>query len=123
MKFYQWAIPFIEGIELHGGGVLLAVKNDISSKILDTLSDIEGITVEINHINPIIISVLYATPQSSISYVNNCCKPLSNLSDTCLPIIVVGDFSLPDINWETLSGKHYQEVPLFPTNFVSKFLI
>ena len=72
--------------------------------MLDTLSDIEGITVEINHMNPIIISVIYATPQSSISYVNNCCKQLSNLSDTCLPIIVVGDFNLRDINWETLSG-------------------
>ena len=88
----------------HGGGVLLAVKNDISSKMLDTLSDIEGITVEINHMNPVIISVIYATPQSSISYVNNCCKQLSNLSDTCLTIIVVGDFNLRDINWETLSG-------------------
>ena len=48
-----------------GGGVLLAVKNDISSKMLDTLSDIEGITVQINHTNPIIISVIC---HSSIIY-------------------------------------------------------
>ena len=51
--------------------------------------------------NPVII---YATPQSSMNYFNTCSKHLSNLSDTCLPTIVVGDFNLPDINWETLSG-------------------
>ena len=32
-----------------GGGVLLAVSSDIPSKKLNTPSDIEGVTVEINH--------------------------------------------------------------------------
>ena len=54
--------------------------------------------------NPVIISVIYATPQSSMDYINTCSKHLSNLSDTCLLTIVVGDFNLPDINWETLLG-------------------
>ena len=99
-----------------GGGVLLAVKNDISSKIIDTLSDIEGVTVEINHMNPV-ISVIYATPQSSMKYFNTCSKYLSNLSDTCLPLLLwVISISL------TLTRRHCQGVPLFPTNFVSKSL-
>jgi len=56
MKSYQRAIPFFEKIEahMHGGGVLLAVSNEIPSKLLinNTPSDIEGVTVEINHTNP-----------------------------------------------------------------------
>ena len=88
-----------------GRGVLLAVRNGIPSKLLNTPSDIEGVTVEINHTNPTNVSVIYAAPQSSISYFDSCCKHLSNLTNTCLPTIVVGDFNLPDINWETLSGS------------------
>ena len=86
-----------------GSGVLLAVRNRILSKLLNTPSDIEGVTVEINRTNPTNVSVIYAAPQSSVSYFDSCCKHLSNLTNTCLPTIVVGDFNLPNIDWETLS--------------------
>jgi len=74
-------------------------------KLLNTPSDIEGFTVEINHTNRVIISVIYAAPQSSTDFFNSCCDHLSNLISTSLPIIVVGDFNLPDINWSILSGS------------------
>ena len=80
----------------------MAVNDVILCKLLDTPSDIEGVTVKINHANPVVISViLYAAPQSSVNYFNSCHDHLSNLINTCLPIIVVGDFNLPDINWTT----------------------
>ena len=92
-----------------GGIVFLAVNDVIPSKLLDTPSDIEGVTVKINHTNPVVISVIYAAPQSSI--VCQLFQQLSwsspNLISTCLPIIVVGDFSLPDIDWTTLSGNSF----------------
>ena len=83
----------------------MAVNDVIPSKLLDTPTDIEGVTVKINHTNPVVISVIYAAPQSSVNYFNSCCDHLSNLISTGLPIIVVGDFNLPDINWTTLSGS------------------
>ena len=54
---------------------------------------------------PVVISVIYAAPQLSVNYFNSRRDHLSNLISTCLPIIVVGDFNLPDIHWTTLSGS------------------
>jgi len=106
MKSYQRAIPFLEKIETHMEVVSYwQLVMTFLVSYFNTPSDIEGVTVEINHAIPVIISVIYAAPQSSTTFFNSCCDHLSNLISTNLPIIVVGDFNLPDINWSILSGS------------------
>ena len=51
MKSYHRAIPFIEGTEIlvEVAFCYLLRMTDISSKIIDTLSDIEGVTGNKSH--------------------------------------------------------------------------
>ena len=58
---------FLRDRNSRGGSLLLAVNDVIPSKLLDTPSDIEGVTVKVNYTNPVVISV-HAAPQSSVNY-------------------------------------------------------
>ena len=47
---------------------------------------------------------LYIPPQSSYEYYKKCFKYISNLSNQHKPLIIAGDFNLPDIDWSTLTS-------------------
>ena len=48
--------------------------------------------------------MLYIPPLSSYEYYKKCFKYISNLSNQHKPLIITGDFNLPDIDWSILTG-------------------
>ena len=90
-----------------GGGVLIAIKDNLASSLITSPSDIETITIKIPISNPIIICLVYIPPNycNSDSYYDSLFHHLSDLSNGTSKIIVVGDFNFPDIDWATYSGS------------------
>ena len=86
-----------------GGGVLLAVKHDLPSVQLLLSSEIESIAVKITSNKSFIVCVVYVPPVVDDTYY----KHLSDLLFS-LPldenVLILGDFNLPDIDWDLLSG-------------------
>ena len=66
---------------------------------------VEILTVLISTSNPFIISVVYIPPNSSDTYHELLHSYLTNLVNESSPIILLGDFNLPDVNWATYSGS------------------
>ena len=85
-----------------GGGVLLAVKNDISSRaVLLSAGDLEiiGADVIYDKSSHIRIICAYLPPQSSPELASDLFATISANIDIFAPYIVLGDFNLPDVNW------------------------
>ena len=82
-----------------GGGVLLAIKDGISSSQLPSPSDIETVTVLISSQNSIIICATYVPPNASDNYHELLCNYLTDLViNNAKPIVLLGDFNFPDID-------------------------
>ena len=67
-------------------------------------SDIEVITVRFHDPNPFIICVMYIPPNSSEAYFTSLFNYFTELGRESLPIILIGDFNFPDIDWATFHG-------------------
>ena len=87
-----------------GGGVLLAVQTHISSKLLSSPTNLEMLTVELNLSKRIIICVVYFPPNPTVSQIRSLSDHLSEFQQP-YNVILLGDFNLPDINWETMCGN------------------
>lgn len=93
-----------------GGGVLIAVSNNIRSKLVLTHVFAEIITVELC-LTPksLYLSCVYVPPNCSDVYHQHLIDHLnaqSPLQDT----LIVGDFNAPDINWSTFNASsHYSD--------------
>ena len=88
-----------------GGGVLIAIKDDFTSSLTTSPSDIETITVKILISNPIILCLVYIPPNSSDSYYDSLFHYLSDLSNESCTIIIVGNFNFSDIDWANYVGS------------------
>ena len=86
-----------------GGGVLIAVRDNIISKVLSSPADIEMLTVEVKASQSFIICVVYLPPAPSLSLIQSLSSHLSQFQESC-NFVLLGDFNLPDINWDTLCG-------------------
>ena len=102
MKFYQLASLFIVVIEILG--VLLAINHQYPSLQLSTPLNLELLLVQIGVTSPIRICLLYNPPNANHDYTNNLLTFLRTLIADSTPLIIMGDFNMPDINWLTLSG-------------------
>ena len=87
-----------------GGGVLLAITDCITSSQLPS-PDVEIITVLISTDQPFIISVAYIPPNSNDAYHDQLHNHFTNLANESKPIVLLGDFNYPDVNWATYSGS------------------
>ena len=87
-----------------GGGVLLAVNKKFSSSLVPSPPDIEVITTRFHNPNPFIICVTYIPPNSGEGYHHSLSNYFTELSKELCPIILIGDFNFPDIDWATLQG-------------------
>ena len=88
-----------------GGGVLIAIKDNFTSSLTTSPSDIETITVKILISNPIILCLVYIPPNSSNSYYDSLFHYLSDLPNESCTIVIVGDFNFPDIDWVNYGGS------------------
>lgn len=88
-----------------GGGVLMAIKDNLTCNLMSSPPDIEIITVKISTSVPIFICLVYIPPNSSENYYDSFFHYLFELSNKASPIILVGDFNFPDIDWATYCGS------------------
>ena len=82
-----------------GGGVMLAVKNSKSFKVLSSPSTLELITVKVISCSPTIYCLVYIPPKSSDEYLQELFKTFHNIDGN---FVLMGDFNFSDINWESL---------------------
>jgi len=87
-----------------GGGVLLAVQDTIISKTLPSPANIEMLTVEVELSQTVILCVVYLPPSPTLSQIQSLTSHLSQLPQS-YSTVLIGDFNLPDINWDTLCGN------------------
>ena len=87
-----------------GGGILLAIRDYILSNLLPSPHGSEVITVQLCVPNPVVLCVIYLPPHSLLADAQPVFDHLLNLCSGILPVIAIGDFNLPGIDWKTLSG-------------------
>lgn len=88
-----------------GGGVLIAVKDYISSVQIQSPIDLEIVTVEVNAPSAITVCAVYIPPNAALNYCQSLITYLHSLSlDNSKKLFVVGDFNFPDINWHTMTS-------------------
>ena len=62
-------------------------------------------TLEALLINLLLFNHLYIPPNLPMFLILYLATHITNLCDKNLPIIILGDFHTPDINWDTLTGS------------------
>ena len=88
-----------------GGGVLIAVKEYISSVQIQSPIDLEIVTVELNAPTAITVCAVYIPANAALNYCQSLITYLHSLSlDNSKKLLVVGDFNFPDINWDTMTS-------------------
>ena len=87
-----------------GGGVLIAVSNAISSRLVHSSDTVELIAVELGLVPKVLLCCLYIPPASSDQYLLHVLDSIDSLC-TDNDIILTGDFNAPDINWLNLSAS------------------
>ena len=95
-----------------GGGVMLAVKDTITSKLIAKHNSLEAIIVSVLcNKKDITICLLYVPPDSNQSHHETLLEFMSTLS--CHDhLLILGDVNLPDVDWENYQGQ---------TDFSSQF--
>ena len=86
-----------------GEGVLIAINNNLPSKLLSTPSGLEILIVEVQCKITLTFCVVYNSPNSNSSYHCELLAFLKNYASNPHTFIL-GDFSYPDINWHSLVG-------------------
>jgi len=113
MKYYLIYSIYRKYRDSRRGGVLLAIKDNITSTQLPSPSNVEIITVLISMDEPFIISVVYISPNSNDTYHEQLHNHLTNLANELNPLILLGDFNDPDVDWATYSGSSPKANKLF----------
>ena len=104
-----------------GGGVMLAINDELTYKQLTVPDTIEALEVIINCSKNLIFGIVYIPPNSSNAYHSSVFNFIHSLPQTN-NIIIVGDFNYPDIDWFTLTGTNLNSSSfcdlIFDINFV-----
>ena len=87
-----------------GGGVLLAIRDCIPSKLLPSPDNSEVITVQLCVPKPVVFCAAYLPPHSPLAVAQSLFDHLSSVCSGTMPVIAIGDYNLPGIDWKTLSG-------------------
>ena len=104
-----------------GGGVLIAIRNDISSQHIPvSTNSIEQIFVKLTDLN-VIIGAIYLPPNSPKHLYNvhiNDINEINLLHENC-DFVMVGDYNLPNLNLE----YDFTNVPLVRDDQINDFVI
>jgi len=87
-----------------GGGVMLAVRDCISSKLISSPDNLEIITVSVNTVHPTTFCAIYLPPNSLPEYAQLTFDYIKELCSTTASIIILGDLNLSDINCNLIRG-------------------
>lgn len=87
-----------------GGGVLLAISEDLKSHCIHIPSNLEILwaIIELGY-QKIIVGVCYRPPDHTSDFINDLHDITHTVSSRypSLPLFLLGDFSIPNINWAT----------------------
>ena len=83
-----------------GGGVLIAIDQDIHSSIIFSPSHLEVVAVKVCNLS---ICTVYVPPNSSKEYHLDMMAYLASLDSNNL--LIVGDFNCPDVIWPSLTAS------------------
>jgi len=87
-----------------GGGVMLAVHNSKSYKVLSSPTCSEVLSVSIGISSPIVYCLVYVPPNCSEEYLIEFFNYLQSLNSSTNSLLLLGDFNFSDINWDSLCG-------------------
>lgn len=90
-----------------GGGVFIAVKNSlIASTEVDLQTDCESvwISIQVKGLSPVYIGAFYRPQSTDRDYILEIDTALSRIPQNA-SVWLLGDFNLPDIDWDTVSFK------------------
>ncbi len=90
----------------HGGGVLLAVSNELNTYQLSSISTTtESVWVMMHGKGqpPICLGAVYRPPNATDDFMSHLCDTVAEIKSTHNPsgFIIAGDFNLPGIEWTT----------------------
>ncbi len=54
---------------------------------------------------PIILCTAYVPPSAPVNYMESLCSYIAELVEKNENVVVVGDFNLPDVDWNTIQGS------------------
>jgi len=87
-----------------GVGVMLAIRSDIPCQLIESPSELEIVCVEVNYSHPFLCCLIHIPPNSSITQYEKLFSFLNNANISSKNLILLGDFNILDIDWNTLSG-------------------
>ena len=82
-----------------------SIRNSIPSQSLSSPPNLEVVSVKLLLKFPLTTCLIHTPPKSSSTYYINLCNYLNDLLSLNNKTILLGDFNLPDINWDSLSGQ------------------
>jgi hypothetical protein len=90
------------------GGVFIAVKNDLIAQdehdFDQAKCELKWISIHVSGIAPVYIGAFYRSQKTDTDYVRLLETSLENIPKHA-SVWILGDFNMPDINWETVSFK------------------
>ena len=123
MKFSPPALLFfVVIVALEVEVVMLAIKDNILSRLLKSPPQLEAVTVQILSKFSFVLCLVYLPPNSLTNVFDTLSEHIINLCDKNLPIILLGDFNTPDINWDILTGSSSQSILFCDLVFQLNFL-
>ena len=105
-----------DGISQGGGGVFIAVKNNLIvsvDKDLQTDCELIWITICVTGLSPIYIRLTSIMPRNLI-------KSLTKIPPNA-SVWLLGDFNLPDVDWESVAFKPSGQYPAISKHMIDTF--
>ena len=90
-----------------GGGVMLCISSHIPSRLLQSHTTIDMVSVEVQTFPSIVFCCVYIPPKFTDDYLYLVLHSIESLSLQYSRLIVVGDFNAPDVEWSTLSASSH----------------
>ena len=84
---------------------MFAIKSSTSYQVLLSPTDLELLTISTGSTNPIIYCFGYIPPDSSNEYHQEFLNYIGTLKDLTGHLILLRDFNVGDINWDSLCGQ------------------
>lgn len=109
---YKYSLKKAYNRTRHGGGILLACNTELGCvRRLDFETDCEVLWCEMiipSQGSKFLVGVFYRPPSSDAAYLSELQKSLSLIdrSGTNLPLLLLGDFNLPNITWGEVPKCH-----------------